>query len=189
MSEVVDKSVEKYEKGFPLLPSARAVKAMTCRVSLLALGVTFELTSKHVAEMQREIANWNEGRRIGLGVLPDGPHITIAFEGGRLHYLGAGLRDPHTSILFKNLDSAVMIFTGMLSAPRAVAECRVCVHGSTWEAMEATRAMAVVQKYLFPSFMLKQSFKRPPVFSREESLAKAKIMALLTPEIIKAASK
>jgi hypothetical protein len=164
-------------------------KRVTARVSLLALGVTFELTSKYVAEMQEEIADWEDGRNVGIGVLPNGPSITIRKEGDRLKYLGSGLQDPEISILFKNLDSALMIFTGQLGSPQAVAENRICVQGNTYKAMQVTRAMAIVQTYLFPGIVLKSSFKRPPKLSSEQLAIKAKIMGLLTPMLLKASFK
>lgn len=162
-------------------------KYMLCHVSLLALGVTFELVSKYVLEMQEELADWESGRRVCIGVLPGGPSITIEKEGTRINYLGMGPRDPHVSIFFKNLDAGVLIFTGQLGAPAAVAENRVCVHGENGKAMQVTRAMAIVQTYLFPGLILKKTFKRPPKLSSEQLANKAKIMGLLTPMLVLAA--
>ncbi len=156
-------------------------KYALCSVSLLALGATFELTSRYVKEMQDEIADWEDGRRVGIGVLPRGPYVTVEKKGNRFHYLGRGLKDPHLSLLFKNLESAVLIFTGQLGAAQAVAENRVCVHGDNYQAMQVTRAMAIVQTYLFPGIILNKTFKRPPKLKAAQLAVKAKIYALLTP--------
>lgn len=167
----------------------RGTKSVTARISLLALGVTFELASKYVAEMQEEIADWEDGRNVGIGVLPKGPYITIRKEGDRIKYLGSGLIEPEISILFKNLDSSILIFTGQLGSPQAVAENRICVQGATYKAMQVTRAMAIVQTYLFPGIILKNTFKRPPKLNGEQLAIKAKIMGLLTPKLMMAAIK
>jgi hypothetical protein len=171
----------------PVLPS-KAKRALA-GVSLLALGVTFDLTSRYVPEMQDEISDWEDGRRVAIGVLPAGPTITIQKSGNRIQYLGLKKVDPDLSILFKNLDSAVMIFTAQLGAPWAVAENRVCVQGDNYKAMQVTRAMAIVQTYLFPGFLLNNIFKRPPVLSASQLATKAKIMGLLTPKLIAASFK
>ncbi len=166
------------------LKAATGLKRTTSHISLLALGITFELTSRYVPEMQQEIADWEEGRRVTIGVLPNGPYMTIQKNGDRIDYLGIGKHEPHLSILFKNLDSAVMIFTGMLGAPAAVAENRVCIHGDNAKAMEVTRAMAIVQTYLFPGLILNKTFKRPPKLTSSQLATKAKIMGLLTPMLV-----
>ena len=164
-------------------------KSALCRTSLLALGMTFELASDRAPEMADELASWDEGRRVGIGVLPAGPHITIEKRGSRLAYLGSGLADPHVAILFKNLDSAVLVFTGQIGAHHAVAENRVIVRGSNHQAMEATRAMAIVQTYLFPGLMLKKTFKRPPRLSRAQLWAKGRVYAALVPALVRGAGR
>jgi hypothetical protein len=174
----------------PHVPAAAtALKRTVSQVSLLALGVVFELASRYVPEMKDEISSWEDGRRVAIGVMPSGPFITILKEGRAIHYLGRGLKDPELAILFKNLDSAVMIFTGQMGAPQAVAENRVVVHGSNVKAMEVTRAMAIVQTYLFPGFILDKTFKRPPRLSLSQMALKGKIMGLLTPRLMLVAAK
>jgi len=168
-------------------PGTRKLKETVAQTSLLALGVTFELASEHVPEMKEEISTWEEGRRVGIGVLPQGPFITIAKEGDLIRYLGRGLKDPDIAILFKNLDSAILLFTGQLGAAQAVAENRICVHGMNTMGMEVTRAMAIVQTYLFPGLILKNTFKRPPELSAWQIANKARIMGLLTPMLMFAA--
>jgi hypothetical protein len=164
-------------------------KTALCRTSLLALGMTFELASDHAPELAAELLPWDDGRRVGIGVLPNGPHITIEKRGARLAYLGQGLADPHVSILFKNLDSAVLVFTAQIGAHHAVAENRVIVRGSNHHAMEATRAMAIVQTYLFPGILLKNTFKRPPRLTRAQLLAKGRVYAALVPALVRGARR
>ena len=171
------------------LRSGVAGKRALCKGALLGLAAVFELASEHVPQMRNEIASWEEGRRVTIGVLPSGPHITIEKSGDRIRYRGPNPEDVSVSILFKNLDSAILLFTGLLGAPWAVAENRVCVHGSNTEAIQVTRAMAIVQTYLFPGPILKKTFKRPPELSVKQLANKARIIGLLTPRMIRLAGR
>ena len=165
-------------------------KKALCKGALLGLAAVFELASRYVPEMQAEISRWDEGRRVTIGVLPSGPWITIEKAGDRIRYVGGGPpEDVSVSILFKNLDSAVLIFTGQLGAPWAVAENRVCVHGSNAEAIQVTRAMAIVQTYLFPGLILNKTFKRPPRLNPFQMANKVRIMGLLTPVMMRLAGR
>jgi len=161
----------------------RGAKYATCKASLLALGATFELVSAMVPEMKDEVSRWEDGRKVGIGVLPGGPFITIENRGGAIRYVGSGLKDTDLNVLFKNLDSAVLIFTGQLGSAQAVAENRVCVHGDNSKAMQVTRSLALVQTYLFPGIILRNTFKRPPALSASQLATKAAIMAMLVPKL------
>ncbi|MFH1530349.1 MAG: hypothetical protein ABIK09_06390 [Pseudomonadota bacterium] len=166
-----------------------AGKRALCKGALLGLAAVFELASQYVIEMRSEIEDWDEGRRVTIGVLPSGPWITIEKSGDRIRYVGPNPGDASVSILFKNLDSAVLVFTGLLGAPWAVAENRVCVHGSNSEAIQVTRAMAIVQTYLFPGLILKKIFKRPPRLTAAQLANKVRILGLLTPTMIHLAGR
>ena len=167
----------------------RGAKFALAQTSLMALGATFELASELVPEMQEELKGWDDGRKVAIGVMPAGPYITIQNVGGRIKYLGLGLKDPDLSVLFKNLDSAVLVFATQIGSATAVAENRICVHGSNSHGMGATRAMAIVQTYLFPGIILKKTFKRAPVLDAGHLLIKAKIMAMLVPRLAKIAGR
>jgi hypothetical protein len=173
----------------PLLRLPTGAKQWLARLSLLALAAMFELASRRVAALRDELARWDDGRRVGLGVLPDGPSITLAARGGQIDYLGAGLREPEVSLLFKNLDSALLIFTGQLGAHHAAAENRVCIHGDNAKAMQVTRAMAIVQSYLMPRRQLRQTLKRLPPMSGGRRATKALLMAALPLAIARAARR
>jgi len=173
-------------RGIPNYPVIQSkVKYILLDTSLNALGAAFELVTKMVPEMKAEIAGWNEGRKFAVGVLPKGPYITLEKRGDMIFYLGKGLLSPEISLLFKNLDSGVLVFTGMMSSHQAVAECRVIIKGNNAYAMEVTRAMAIVQTYLFPSIMFKKIFKDPPKLSLAQMITKAKVYTLLLPAIVK----
>jgi hypothetical protein len=161
------------------LSAAFKVKRMVAGTSLLALGVAFEFISKHSREMKEEIEDWEEGRIVCLGVLPDGPSIAVRKELDRLVYLGRGDHGAGLKILFKNVDSALMPLIGQIGAHTAFAEHRAIVHGGIYEAMQANRAMAIVVKFLFPGILLNRITKRPPKMTGADYVTYARLNAVL----------
>lgn len=164
-------------------------KSFVARAALVALGVAFEDLSKRSEEMRREIADWEDGHTFALGVLPRGPSIAVRKEADRLIYLGQGEHDASLKILFRNVDSALLVLTGMLPAHTAFAERRAIVHGALDQAMQANRAMALVVKFLFPGIMLKSLTKRMPEFSSADLKVKARLYATIVPALIANFSK
>lgn len=159
--------------------AATFTKRAVCHTSLMALGVAFGPVSRFIPEMKQELAAWKEGIKITVGVLPDGPYITVQKRGNALEYLGARMDEPDVAILFKNLDSALMVFTGQAGSAQAVAENRICVYGSNHDGMAMTRAMAIAQTYLFPGFVVQKTFKRPPRLGPAQLVRKGRVMAAL----------
>jgi hypothetical protein len=159
-------------------------KKMVVASSLRALGVMFELVSEHSPELAAELADWEDGRVVGLGVLPHGPAISLLKQREGIRFLGPGLRSPTIGILFKNMDSAVMIFGGQIGAHMGSIEHRVIVHGNVVHAMQAVRAMNIVQKFLMPTLLLNRTTKRPVHLSRSELRTKARVLAGLVPRLV-----
>lgn len=158
--------------------SYRAKRALAS-ASLLALGAAFETVSKRDAEVMAELADCEDGYVFSIGVLPDGPAISLKRERNRIRYLGKGYKDTKLKILFKNMDAAVLVFIGRMGTHTATAQHRTIVHGNIGEAMRASRAMGIVQTYLYPGFILKRTMKRPAKFTPAQLLLKARVMATL----------
>jgi len=173
-------------RGIPNYPVMQSkAKYALLDISLSTLAAAFEEVAKRVPEFKAEIAGWNDGRRFAIGILPRGPSITLEKRGDRVYYLGKGLLSPDVAFLFKNLDSGVLVFTGLMSSHQAVAECRVLIDGETSQAMELNRALAIVQTYLFPGIILKRIFKEPPKLSPAQLMTKAKVYSALLPALIR----
>lgn len=166
-----------------LVLQQRAKEAVVT-TALVALGSGFEMLSRHSPEMRGELKDWREGTVIVLGVIA-GPSIAIRKDPGGLTYLGRGDRDADLKILFKNVDSAFLTFTGQIGADTAFAEHRAIVHGSINDAIKANRAMAIVVKFLFPGVMLKKITKRPPKLGPAELVLKGRLYASLAPMLLK----
>lgn len=164
-------------------PSYLAKQALAA-TSLFALGATFEVASKYAKDLQEEIADWEEGFTFSLGVLPDGPYMTARKEDGGIRFLGMGQKNADVSVLFKNLDCAVMVFTAQIGTHIAAAQKRFIVRGNLTQAMQLNRGMAITQTYLFPQILLDMTYKRPPKLTIGQKITKARIMSMLTPKAV-----
>ena len=159
-------------------------KEFACKATLLVLGTAFELVSKHSPELREEIAGWRPGLTFSMGIMPNGPYMTVKREGDLVKYLGWGLQNPDITILFKNFDAAMLAFTAQIGNHTAVAQKRFIVQGNVGETVKIARALNMVQSYLFPSILFEKLFKRPPEFTTAQLWAKAKVMAGLTPGLL-----
>lgn len=165
------------------------IKESVVGTALLALATAFEMVSKGDPDLKKELADWEEGRVFSLGVLPNGPAISMKKEGGALKYLGKGIKNPKLSIFFKNVDCAFMPLAGRMGAHTAFIQHRAILHGSIAEAMQVNRAMAIVQNYLLPGLIMKGITKRQMKMSTSQLLLKGKIMAILVIGLLKNMSK
>lgn len=157
------------------------IKESVVSISLLALGTAFEMVSKWDKELKAELEDWEEGRVFALAVWPNGPAATMKKEGGQIRYLGKGLKEnPSVIIYFKNLDSAILPFTGQIGSHIAFTQHRGILHGDVGKGMQISRAMAIVQRYLMPGLVFKTIFKRPPKVTGQYLLLKAKVMGMLS---------
>ena len=156
----------------------RAKRAVVA-TSLLALSAAFETVSKRSPEMRAELARWDDGHAFALGVLPRGPAITMRKEGGRLRYAGPACRDADVKVLFKNVDNALLPLTGQIGADMAFIQHRAALHGEVAHGMWTSRALAIVQTYLLPGFILRRTFKRPPRLTARQLMLKAWVMGTL----------
>jgi len=197
MDMIIEKGMAQL-RNIPYFPVIQArSKYELVDIILTVIGVAFEEVSKRVPELRGEIAGWNDGRRCAMGVLPKGPYISLEKSGDRILYLGKGLISPDVTFLFKNLDSAVLVLTAQMSAHQAMAECRILLDGQVSYGMEMNRALAIVETYLFPQFILNKIFKRKPQLSFYQLITKGTVYAALLPAFlrnglkcaIKAASK
>ena len=166
------------ESSQRLSPGFR-IKRLIVSTSLLALGTAFEIVSKSDPGLKAELKDWEEGREFSMGVLPDGPSITMKKEGDHIRFLGKGIGTPKLVIYFKNIDCALLPLSGQIGADTAFAQHRAILHGNVADAMQTNRAMAIVQKYLLPDFILKKGSKRPPKYTGAQLMLKMKVMSIL----------
>lgn len=160
------------------------VKEFVVKTSLFAFGVTFEIVSKYSPELKQEISDWEDGRVFSMGLMNNGPAMSIKKQGDHIEFLGMAHKDPKLTIYFKNVEGALLVFTGQIGSHMAFIDHRANCHGNLAEAVQTARAMNIVQKYLMPGFILNKTFKDPPKFTFSQLMLKAKVYALLTPYMI-----
>ena len=161
------------------LSVAYRVKSSVVQTSLLALATAFEIVSRHSKELKAELADWEEGRTFSMGVMNDGPAVTMRKDGLTVRYVGKGHIGSSLKILFKNMDSALLPLTGQMGSHTAFVQHRAILHGSIGQAMQVNRAMDIVQKFLMPGIVLKWNNKRPPEYKAADRLLKARVMGML----------
>jgi hypothetical protein len=89
------------------------------------------------------------------------------------------------SILFKNLDSAMMVYTTYMGVTQASAENRALIKGDNARAMEVIRILDIIMTYLLPGIVLKKNFRRAPKLTYSQYIIMLRIYAALTPAIVK----
>ena len=143
------------------LPSKRA-KRLLVKVMMFCLGRAFPSLVKMDEELQREVSFWPEGFTIVFEVWPNGPYMSMQRSRKGIEFLGLKKASPDLLICVKNIDSAVLLFTGAMGTPQAYAENRVCVQGHVSDALRLVRCLNRVLFYLFPAFMARRVMKRFP---------------------------
>lgn len=185
MDVIIEKGLAQL-RALPFYPTIQSIsKYELIDLTLTFIGVAFEEVSRRAPDLKGEISLWNEGRRCALGVLPKGPFMTLQKVDDRIRYLGKRKVDPHVSFLFKNLDSALLVLTAQMSAHQALAESRILLDGQVSYGMELNRALAIVETYLFPQFILNRIFKRAPTLNLYQLAIKGIIYATMGPALIK----
>lgn len=160
-------------------------KQFVARTGLVALGAAFEMLSVHSEEMRQEIEDWEEGTVYSLGILPQGPEIAVRKAHGKIEYLGQGAHGASVRLLFKSIDGALLVLTGLQAVHVAASERRaVVVHGPVDLAVQFNRGIMLVIKFLFPAVMLKGLTKRMPEFSKRDLRTKARLYATIGPSLI-----
>ena len=67
---------------------------------------------------------------------------------------------------FKSIDSAFLVFTGMMGISRAYAEHRISVKGDIGDTMTLVRIIDIAEAYLFPRIMTRRILRSVPMKER-----------------------
>ena len=151
-------------------------KCLLANISLTSLGAACEAVSRSSPKLQAELAKWEEGRTVVLGVLGGGPAIALQCTGGRLRYLGRGDRPADLKVLFKNLDVALPVFLGLMPAYLASVQRRLVLHGSIQHGMQFDRALDIVLDHFLPGLLLKLNTRH---YDRAKAVPLARKAAVL----------
>ncbi len=160
-------------------------KRVYLAMALRTFGAAFEAVTASSKECENELSQWEEGRRFALGVEPSGPYITLEKKGRKIRMIGTGLKEPVLSIVFKNLDSAMMVYTTYMGVVQATAENRAVIRGDNGKAMEVIRVLEIIMTYLLPGFILRKNFRTAPTLSAPQYLVMLRIYVSLVPSLVK----
>lgn len=185
MNETVRKALVTI-RSLPFLPAVMTgLKKATVSISFMFFGPAFEVVSEKAPELKKEIEDWDDGRRFSIGVLPDGPAITLEKKGPLIRYVGRGYHSPVITMNFKNLDTALPVFLGLKGTYQAFAENSIIIHGNLNHTMEINRVVGIVTGYLFPGIILPKVLKRPPKMTLSRCVTKAKVYGGIVPAVVR----
>jgi hypothetical protein len=143
-------------------PPRKIIKRIIAGVSLFSLGRAFQTASVLDDTIKQEIEDWPEGYTVVMKVMPHGPLMAVVKTGDRLKYAGGKDRPADLSVMFKNLESALLVLTARQGTPQAYAEHRIGVRGDLGRAMALTRCLNITQTYLFPKLICSRIMKQVP---------------------------
>lgn len=186
---IIDKAMARVREIPGYIAFETKAKKVYLDVIMRVLGPVFEVVTRIVPECKGELDYWEDGRRFSLGMLPDGPGMTVEKQGDMIRYVGPGIQDPNITLLFKNLDAGMMALTTYMGTVQAAAEDRVLIRGDNGMALEAVRILDLVETYLFPQIILNRNFRRAPKLNAVQRVRKARVYAGVVPAVVKSLIK
>ena len=121
-------------------------QALGVRVLMQGLMLALQEIAKEDDAIQEHLRGWN--RIIQYTVMPDGPHVHVAFEDGRVTP-GVGEHGRANAVIrFADLDTALAIFRNRLDPQTAFMQGKVQMTGDMADAMKMALLAQMVSKYL-----------------------------------------
>ena len=152
------------------------LKTATCLVVLRVLYRALKVLTRKESRIRREFASFKDGFTIKLTLSEAGPSVYLRKENGRLLFL-KDAEGEDLELKFKSVDSAFLVFTGMMGISRAYAEHRIVVKGDISDTMTLVRMIDIAEAYLFPRIMTKRILRTVP--AKERSTISVYRMVLL----------
>lgn len=146
----------------PIPPGRKWFKEMVSAIVFFVMGRAFQSAAKMDANIRREVAEWEEGFRLCMRILPDGPSMGLEKSDGRLRYRGKGDADADLVVQLKNVESAFLVLTPQMGSDEAFAEHRLSLIGEVSRAMSFVRCLNLLIAYLYPKFLSRRLMKRLP---------------------------
>ena len=143
-------------------PGKKHFKVFVAKSVLFILGRAFLFFSKKDPVVKREVAQWAEGFKLELNILPSGPKLVILKKTGSLRIKKEDDKKSDLSINFKNIESAILILTPQMGIPQGFAEHRFIVIGDVSGAMSFVRCLNMILAYLYPDFICKNILRSIP---------------------------
>ncbi len=150
-------------------------KTKVCQAVLVFLYRALKVLARKEGRIKREFEGLHEGFTVAMTLSPNGPSFMMKKENGKLKRVRNG--NAEIEIKFKSIDSAFLVFTGMMGISRAYSEHRFQLKGDIGETMALVRIIDLAESYLFPSFMNKRILRSLP--AKERSTLSVYRMAIL----------
>lgn len=151
-------------------------KTVTCLLVLHILYRALKVLVKKESRIRREFDSFKDGFTIKISLQEHGKSVVMRKESGNL-VLGREEEDTDLELKFKSVDSAFLVFTGMMGISRAYAEHRISVKGDIADTMTLVRIIDIAEAYLFPRIMTRRILRAVP--SKERSSLSVYRMVLL----------
>lgn len=147
-----------------LRPGRKPLKRAIIKGAMFALGRAWQTLTRFDERLQREVAAWPADFRLMFKVRPAGPRMVMCKVGERrIRYAGAAYTEDEVDLVvyFKNVESGFLVYTAQMGIPQAYAEHRTSVRGDLQYSLSVVRSMNVVESYIFPGLIARQTVKRP----------------------------
>ena len=138
-------------------------KTITCKLVLRVLYRALKVLVVKESRIRREFSSFKEGFTIRITLSEGGPSVFMMKK--------------DLELKFKSVDSAFLVFTGMMGISRAYAEHRIVVKGDIADTMTLVRIIDIAEAYLFPHIMTRRILRSVP--NKERSSLSVYRMVLL----------
>lgn len=154
-----------------------AIKKFISKIVLFFLFKGFKVTYKYDENVRKEIDLLPDKFTAIIDTGEKNTKLIIQKNDNNIVRL-KDTENANIEIVFKNIDSAFLMFTGRLGVSRAYAEHRFLLKGEIAKAMCLVRCIDIVEAYLFPKIITKNILKYEP--SKNMGLLKTYILVLVT---------
>ena len=145
------------------VPSKARFRRMLIKAGFFLLGRGLQSATRFDKDLHNDCADWPQGFRIAMQVLPGGPALLMEKKGKRLKFKGLKT-DPDADLLIeiKNTATAFRMITAQIGAHHVYAEHKIGVVGNIADSMRFIRLVNKVEGYLFFGPLNKKILKKQP---------------------------
>jgi len=151
-------------------PKKKIFAKIYLSILLFVLGRGFQAASKSVKEIKKESAELPDGFSFSLNIDPIKLNVSLKKD-NRNYFKCLGINykpykigtdQPDNIINFRNISSAMKVFTFSISSAISYAQNGISVKGGLPETLAVLRILNLVEYYLLPGFIVKGILKRYP---------------------------
>ena len=141
------------------------IKTITCKLILRVLYRALKVLAYKDSRIRHEFGSFREGFTKRITLSEQGEGVIMRKERGKLVMIGEA-EGEDLELRFKSIDSAFLVFTGMMGISRAYAEHRISVKGDIGDTMTLVRIIDIAEAYLFPRIMTRRILRSVPMKER-----------------------